>query len=80
MLSNIPSELKGLLDQYGTENGTSEDDYTNYIMLQILATYDDDVTGSVQAAAEEMEEMTNYVDNFNSAWFEDEPANITDQS
>ena len=80
MLLNIPSELKGLLDQYGTENGTSEDDYTNYIMLQILATYDDDVTGSVQAAAEEMEEMIDYVDNFNSAWFEDEPANITDQS
>ena len=80
MLLNIPSELKELLDIYGTEDGTSEDDYTNYIMLQILATYDDDVTGSVQAAAEEMEEMTDYVDNFNSAWFEDEPANITDQS
>ena len=80
MLLNIPSELKELLDLYGTEDGTSEDDYTNYIMLQILATYDDDVTGSVQAAAEEMEEMTDYVDSFNSAWFEDEPANKTDQS
>ena len=80
MLLNIPSELKGLLDQYGTEYGNSEDDYTNYIMLQILDAYDDDVTGSVQAAAEEMEEMTEYVDNFNSEWFEDEPANMTDQS
>ena len=55
MLFNIPSELQGLRDQSETENEISADDYTNDIMSQILAAYDGDVTGSVQAAAEEME-------------------------
>ena len=49
-------------------------------MLQILADYDDDPTGSVQAAAEEMNEMTDYVEEFNDDWFKEEGANITVQS
>ena len=61
-------------------SGSEEDNYTNYLMVQILADYDDDPTGSVQAAAEEMNEMTDYVEEFNDDWFKEEGANITVQS
>ena len=65
------------MDDYA---GSAEDNYTNYLIAQILYEYDEDPTGSVQAAAEEMNEMTDYVEEFNSEWFGAEGANITDQS
>ena len=74
---NIRLELQDLLDDYA---GSAEDNYTNYLIAQILYEYDEDPTGSVQAAAEEMNEMTDYVEEFNSEWFGAEGANITDQS
>ena len=59
-------------------SGSEEDNYSNYLLVQILGDLDDDLTGSVQAAAEEMKESTDYVEDFNGGWFEE--ANITDQS
>ena len=77
--SNIFLELQDVFLNY---SGYGEDNITNFIMLDILAnlTSTDEVAGLVQAANEEMEEMTDYVQSFNDGWFEEEHVNATVQS
>ena len=72
-----------LYDNYASDESdpetNPEDNYSNAIMLGIMEYFgeisDFDVVSAVQNASKEIDEMTDYVMDFNKDWFDEEQVN-----
>ena len=72
-----------LYDNYASDESdpefNPEDNYSNAIMLGIMEYFEEisdfDVVSAVQNASKEIDEMTDYVMDFNKDWFDEEQVN-----
>ena len=72
-----------LYDNYASDESdpetNPEDNYSNAIMLGIMEYFgeisDFDVVSAVQNASKDIDEMTDYVMDFNKDWFDEEQVN-----